>query len=100
MSQDSPRPPLGEPSGAGIAPQGEIPSGAGRPGPGSESRNCPFYGHSLVAIGRILLANQHGNQCALLVDSYSPCRREIAGEPVEWRGCPVLRSVSAFEEDE
>ncbi len=59
--------------------------------------NCPFYGHHLIiftvrpATG--VLADTHGNQCALITDAFSPCLREVKGESVDWRECPVVASI-------
>ena len=51
-------------------------------------RNCPFYGYHLALVGRpFVLLNSRGNQCAIVVDAFSPCYLEIEGKPVDWRVC-------------
>lgn len=47
---------------------------------------CPFYGFYLSQM-RVLI-DQNGNQCALVVDSYSPCKMEIKKETPSWSVCP------------
>lgn len=39
------------------------------------------------------LVAQGGNQCALVIESYSPCRMEIAGEEPDLENC-VLRGTT------
>lgn len=52
-----------------------------------EERNCPFYGcHDAMG----LLIDSGGNQCALISESYSPCKMELEGLPVNWKTCPVF----------
>lgn len=50
--------------------------------------NCPFYGRSALAFP--ILANSHGNQCAIEIDSNSPCIMELAPDGPDWRRCPLL----------
>ena len=47
---------------------------------------CPFYGFNAM-MG--ILIDQNGNQCALITDSYSPCRMEMNSETPEWENCPA-----------
>lgn len=68
--------------------------------------NCPFYGRSLAESAEFggicppfLLIDTKGNQCALIQSAHSPCRMEMAGQPVEWRACPVFAEISEFEKD-
>lgn len=54
--------------------------------------SCPFYGkHASVEVGAIV--EQHGNQCAIIVNSYSPCLMEQLGYPVDARACELLTIV-------
>jgi len=46
---------------------------------------CPFYGF-YGAMGVFL--DQKGNQCSLIVDSYSPCQMEKEGDAPDWNLCP------------
>ena len=67
---------------------------AGRVIDAGGERNCPFYGRVLIALppGGYLpfrLLPQHGNQCALITSSFSPCQREQALEAVDWRTCEI-----------
>lgn len=60
--------------------------------------NCPFYGRFLYrapggASTPFLLWDQQGNQCAIVTESYAPCRMETSGEPVEWRECPLMQDL-------
>jgi hypothetical protein len=46
--------------------------------------NCPFYGfHSAPGI----LVDQDGNECALIIESYSPCLLERTGDKPDWDKC-------------
>lgn len=45
---------------------------------------CPFYG--FVGLGGIFI-DQNGNQCAFIVDSFSPCSMEMNGEIPNWSKC-------------
>lgn len=61
-----------------------------------EDRNCPFYGRHFVLLGRpFTLVTQHGNECALIATSYSPCLMETESRPIEWSKCPVFGTVCA-----
>jgi hypothetical protein len=58
--------------------------------------DCPFYGHHLVKVeGRLpfLRLDQDGNECALIVDAYSPCQMEIDGRDPDWKKCPIVESI-------
>ncbi len=46
---------------------------------------CPFYGFS-EAMG--VFMDQKGNQCPLILSSYSPCRMEVEGKLPSWDRCP------------
>ena len=51
-----------------------------------QRKRCPFYGfHQSPG----LFMDSRGNQCALITDSYSPCRMEVVGDPVDWDECPI-----------
>lgn len=46
---------------------------------------CPFYGfHAWQS----MFMDQTGNQCALLIDSYSPCQMEVRNQKTDWNKCP------------
>ena len=47
---------------------------------------CPFYGF-YMSLRRGVMADQSGNQCALITDSYAPCTREMDGEAPDWANC-------------
>ena len=47
---------------------------------------CPFYGFYL-AIESGLLLDEKGDRCALVTDSYSPCKMQINNETPDWAGC-------------
>jgi hypothetical protein len=74
--------------------------------------NCPFYARymafiHLPDIAEMLnphtremmrpdvapfhLVRQDGNQCALITGSFSPCAEEMAGRPVDWRTCVLVK---------
>jgi hypothetical protein len=62
--------------------------------------NCPFYGHHMYlrpasSLGPtpFLLLEQGGNQCALMIMSYSPCHMEMSRLPVDWRECPIAADL-------
>ena len=46
---------------------------------------CPFYGFN--GMFRVFL-DSSGNQCALVVDSYSPCGMEMEKQTPDWTKCP------------
>ena len=45
---------------------------------------CPFYG---FYTGPGALLDQKGNQCALMVDSYSPCQMGLQEQTPDWNKC-------------
>jgi len=75
--------------------------------------NCPFYGRRLAFMMNLPdiaemfkphtpemirpdifpfnLLNQSGNECALITGSFSPCAEEMAGRPVDWRTCVLVK---------
>jgi hypothetical protein len=62
--------------------------------------NCPFYGRAYFDPPHIspnhppfLLFGTHGNQCALVTASHSPCRMEIAGEEPDWKECVLVKEA-------
>lgn len=63
----------------------------------NRKRNCPFYGRAMftspAAQRPLVLLNTHGNQCALVITSHSPCRLETQGKAVEWEECPLVREA-------
>jgi hypothetical protein len=68
---------------------------------GSRRPRCPFYGlHS--AQGALIDTSR--NQCALIIESYSPCQMEVDGQTPYWETCPLntpqLRETIANKEDE
>lgn len=69
-------------------------------------KNCPFYGfayYSSLTVGSpfpvrpFVLLPTHGNQCALVVTSHSPCQMEIAGETPDWLLCPLVKRAQCAE---
>ena len=53
--------------------------------------HCRFYGHD-GQFGALIAS--HGNQCALVRESYSPCRMEIERRPVDETTCPLVAAVA------
>ena len=52
----------------------------------TKREQCPFYGfHYFDGI----FMDQRGNQCALITESYSPCRMELNKQKVSWENCPL-----------
>jgi hypothetical protein len=48
---------------------------------------CPFYGYHAIPDMR-LLAGSRGNQCAMVLDAFSPCRMEVHdGKKPDWETC-------------
>ena len=47
--------------------------------------SCPFYGF-YMAPG--VLLDSEGNQCALIINSYSPCQMEMLARNPDWKKCP------------
>jgi len=67
-----------------------------------EQPNCPFYGHQFYPTRSraakappFILFDSRGNQCALIVDAFSPCKLEIDGRPIDWTTCPRVGEVRA-----
>jgi len=59
--------------------------------------SCPFYGKH--ATDHFPLIDQHGNQCAIIVRSYSPCVMEVTlGRAPEMRACPLLKFIGMARE--
>lgn len=57
---------------------------------------CPFYGmHALPEFGTLL--TQGGNQCGLIIESYSPCRMEAAGLEIDFETCEFNGTGRAAE---
>ncbi len=52
---------------------------------------CPFYGFNGM-FGP--LRDSEGNQCALITESYSPCRMEMDGKEPDWNLCPIHQNSS------
>lgn len=51
---------------------------------------CPFYGKHAALVNSPsggLLAESGGNQCALIIESYAPCKLEIDGLAPELENC-------------
>jgi hypothetical protein len=66
--------------------------------------NCPFYGRALFASHFVtqnqppfVLFRQDGNQCAIVVRSYAPCRMEMDGETPDWKRCILVREMRMEE---
>lgn len=62
--------------------------------------NCPFYGRHMYlsptkegVMPPFILLDSQGNQCALVGDSFAPCRLEADGQPVEWSACPLMEGI-------
>ena len=62
--------------------------------------NCPFYGRALFGTHfprenqpPFVLFDQHGNQCAIITGSHSPCRMEIDGEEPNWKTCILVKNM-------
>jgi hypothetical protein len=56
--------------------------------------SCPFYGKSHAALQTAgVLMDQGGNECALIFDSYAPCRMEMAGLAPDWASCPLREQL-------
>jgi len=49
---------------------------------------CPFYGF-FHARSTDVLIDQQGNQCALIVTSYSPCQMEFRKQTPDWDKCSL-----------
>lgn len=70
-----------------------------RPPVSGSEINCPFYGsHMYHAASKLVeppffLVSSHGNQCALIVTAYAPCKLELAGHRVDWRRCDVAHQL-------
>lgn len=47
--------------------------------------SCPFYGFYM---GLGMLVDQEGNQCALITQSYSPCKMKTNNQTPSWKQCP------------
>ena len=56
-------------------------------------RKCRFYGKNGM-FGQ--LVEQGGNECGLIVSSYSPCRMLMAGRRVDETCCPLVKQVAAL----
>lgn len=54
---------------------------------------CRFYGRSHVVLKAAgILFDQHGNECAAIWDSYSPCRmRTLLRRDPDENVCPIAR---------
>jgi hypothetical protein len=57
--------------------------------------NCPFYGCALWKPDPfpVMLLDSHGNQCALVTLSHSPCQMELMGQVPDWRTCTLVNRV-------
>jgi hypothetical protein len=53
---------------------------------------CPFYGfYFSINVG--IMVPQHGNQCSLIQDSYSPCQMEMQKQAPDWINCPIVKQI-------
>jgi hypothetical protein len=48
---------------------------------------CPFYGFRYGGAPNIFMDSE-GNQCALMMKSYSPCKMEFNAQTPDWNKCP------------
>jgi hypothetical protein len=62
--------------------------------------NCPFYGRALYGTHYpqpnrppFILFNQHGNQCAIITGSHSPCQMEMQDKEPDWQKCALVRQL-------
>jgi hypothetical protein len=58
--------------------------------------NCPFYGHHASRATRTLIPSS-GNECALIVEAYAPCRMENAGTEPDLEQCELNGSGRAAD---
>ncbi len=56
-----------------------------------ERHPCPFYGFNGMSD---FLADQAGNQCAIITKRHSPCMMETAGDTPNWNLCPIRQGSS------
>jgi hypothetical protein len=56
--------------------------------------SCPFYGKHADAHATNMIVEQHGNECAILVASYSPCLLDIVGISPNASDCALLKAAS------
>jgi hypothetical protein len=61
--------------------------------PSVRATGCRFYGKNGMFHEHFGLVDQGGNQCGLILDSYSPCRMEILGDKPDLVRCPVGANV-------
>jgi hypothetical protein len=58
---------------------------------------CRFYGKSHIALRAAgVLMDQHGNECALIWNGFSPCRMEMQGQAPDEATCRIVREVGAL----
>lgn len=57
--------------------------------------NCPYYGKNGM-FGKLL--PQGGNECALIITSYSPCAMEMDGEEPEAARCPLAAGAQQIHD--
>jgi len=51
--------------------------------------SCPFYGKCAIPMLQRVVS-QNGNQCALIMESFSPCRMEVhGGKTPDWDRCSL-----------
>ena len=52
--------------------------------------HCRYYGqsHAVLKIYGELAEQQQGNECAVVFDSFSPCKMELLGHPPDEARCP------------
>jgi hypothetical protein len=56
---------------------------------------CPFYGKSGVA--NHVLIDTGGNQCALILESHTPCMMEvILNQEPDWETCPLIQKIERY----
>jgi len=55
---------------------------------------CPYYGFYL---SRGIMVDTYGNQCALIINSYSPCQMEMNKENPDWNKCSFIGNKERIE---
>lgn len=55
---------------------------------------CRFYGRNGM-FGRLI--DSGGNECGLVRTSYSPCRMELKGGPVDEHVCPLVAQLGGAD---
>lgn len=48
---------------------------------------CPFYGFHYSGFQKVFMDSE-GNQCAIIMQAYAPCKMEFRGQTPDWDKCP------------